>query len=286
MIWTSEGPLGEAVFGQDELATLARDGVLIKRTLFDSEEIGLLEAACANDQTMARNTILMKDTENRKFVQTVWNHPGDDLYGMFARCERMVGGIEQLLGGEVYHYHSKVTWKHPGDGAIAWHQDYGYWYENGCLFPDLASCLIAIHKADRANACLEVLKGSHRMGRLDHVQVAGQSTVDPARMAEALKVLDVLYCELEPGDAVFAHCNTIHRSAANQSDRSRQAMICCYNAAANNPYKESHHPRYTPLETVPDSAIKAAGHRLSRPDKVFLASERVEDPHATFESPG
>jgi ectoine hydroxylase len=36
-------------------------------------------------------------------------------------------------------------------------------------------------------------------------------------------------------------------------------MICCYNAARNNPYKESHHPRYTPLHKVPDSAILEAG---------------------------
>ena len=278
--------MGKPAFHEDELAVLAQDGVLIKRAFFDSDEIGLLKAACEKDEAMARHTILMTDSEDRKFVQTVWNHPGDDLYGMFARCERMVGAMEKFLGGEVYHYHSKLTWKHPGDGAIAWHQDYGYWYENGCLFPDLASCSIAIDKADRANACLEVLKGSHRMGRLDHVQVAGQSTVDPARMVEALKVLEVVYCEMDPGDAVFIHCNTIHRSAANQSDRSRHVLICCYNAAANNPYKEHHHPRYTPLAAVPDSAIKEAGRRLSQPDKVFLDPARVEDPHATFESRG
>jgi hypothetical protein len=36
-------------------------------------------------------------------------------------------------------------------------------------------------------------------------------------------------------------------------------MICCYNAARNDPYKDSHHPRYTPLVKVPDSAIRAVG---------------------------
>ena len=36
-------------------------------------------------------------------------------------------------------------------------------------------------------------------------------------------------------------------------------MICCYNAATNNPYKESHHPRYTPLSVVPDSRIREVG---------------------------
>jgi hypothetical protein len=36
-------------------------------------------------------------------------------------------------------------------------------------------------------------------------------------------------------------------------------MICCYNAARNNPYKEAHHPRYTPLHKIPDAAIRDAG---------------------------
>lgn len=38
--------------------------------------------------------------------------------------------------GEVYHYHSKLTAKDPFEGgAWEWHQDYGYWYNNGCLSP-------------------------------------------------------------------------------------------------------------------------------------------------------
>ncbi len=38
-------------------------------------------------------------------------------------------------------------------------------------------------------------------------------------------------------------------------------MICCYNAARNNPYKESVHPRYTPLVKVPDNEIKTAAKK-------------------------
>jgi hypothetical protein len=38
-------------------------------------------------------------------------------------------------------------------------------------------------------------------------------------------------------------------------------MICCYNAARNDPYKDSHHPRYTPLNVVPDAAIKQVGEK-------------------------
>ena len=36
-------------------------------------------------------------------------------------------------------------------------------------------------------------------------------------------------------------------------------MICCYNAKSNDPYKESHHPRYTKLLKVDDNQILAIG---------------------------
>jgi hypothetical protein len=51
----------------------------------------------------------------------------------------------------------------------------------------------------------------------------------------------------------------LHRSDQNRSDNPRWSMICCYNAARNDPYKESHHPRYTPLTKVSDDAIRKAG---------------------------
>jgi hypothetical protein len=64
---------------------------------------------------------------------------------------------------------------------------------------------------------------------------------------------------MDPGDALFFHANLLHRSDQNHSEHPRWSMICCYNARSNDPYKEAHHPRYTPLSKVPDSAIRGAG---------------------------
>ena len=203
-----------------------------------------------------------------------WNHPGDSVYGLAARCERMVDTMEDLLGGEVYHYHSKLTAKEPLEGgAWEWHQDYGYWYNNGCLFPLMASTMIALDRSDKSNGCLQVLRSSHLMGRLDHALLEGQQVgADLRRVEEAKKRLETVYCEMDPGDALFFHCNTLHRSDQNRSASRRWTMICCYNAARNNPYREHHHPGYTPLKKVPDGALKAAGLKFATADddKVFL----------------
>jgi ectoine hydroxylase-related dioxygenase (phytanoyl-CoA dioxygenase family) len=191
---------------------------------------------------------------------------------MFARCETIVNSAERLLEGEVYHYHSKMIMKDAKvGGAWAWHQDYGYWYQNGVLFPLLTSASIAVDPATRENGCLQVLKGSHQLGRIDHVLTGDQAGADLERVAEAQKRLETVYVEMAPGDVLFFHANLLHRSDQNKSDKPRWSMICCYNAARNDPYKEAHHPRYTPLSKVPDSAIREAGLRRFNDSKSDVA---------------
>ena len=146
-------------------------------------------------------------------------------------------------------------------GAWAWHQDYGYWYDNGCLFPYLASCMIAVDRATKENGCLQVLRGSHHMGRVNHVKIGDQTGADPERVAVAIERLELVHCELEPGSAIFFHCNLLHRSDQNKSDDPRWAFISCYNTKGNDPYKESRHPRYSPLAKWPDSMILEIGRR-------------------------
>ncbi|MGL4462983.1 MAG: phytanoyl-CoA dioxygenase family protein, partial [Planctomycetia bacterium] len=136
------------------------------------------------------------------------------------------------------------------------HQDYGYWYKNGCLYPYMASAMMAIDRNTKENGCLQVLAGSHHLGRVDHVKVGDQTGADPERVDQAAKSCPLVYCEMEPGTVLFFHCNLLHRSDQNKSDRPRWTYIMCYNAARNDPYKEHHHPNYHPLIRVPDTAIK------------------------------
>ena len=186
---------------------------------------------------------------------------GDSVYGLASRAEKMVDTMEHLLGGEVYHYHSKLTAKEPFEGgAWEWHQDYGYWYNNGCLFPYMASAMIALDPCTQDNGCLQVLRASHLMGRIDHGLLDGdQVGADLVRVNKALEQLELVYCIMAPGDALFFHCNTLHRSDQNRSPNRRWTILNCYNAARNNPYKTHHHASYKKIDKVPDTAILAAG---------------------------
>ena len=243
-----------------QTAEFHADGYALARALFDADEIDLLARAAKEDNELDKRSFGRADGEGGVVRLSLWNHPGDGIYGTFARSERVVRSCEKLLGGEVYHYHSKMILKDPKvGGAWAWHQDYGYWYQNGVLFPLVASVFIAVDPARKANGCLQVIRGSHHAGRVNHVLTGDQAGADRERVDELLKRLELVYVEMDPGDALFFHGNLLHRSDRNTSDDSRWSMICCYNAARNDPYKDSHHPRYTKLDVLPDAAIKQVG---------------------------
>ena len=244
----------------DQVTAYHADGYVLVPQMFSSEEIDLIGRAAREDRELDAQSQGRDDGEGGNVRLSLWNHPGNTIYGMVARSRRIVDSMEKILEGEVYHYHSKMILKDAKvGGAWTWHQDYGYWYQNGILFPLMSSVMIAVDQATKENGCLQVLKGSHHMNRIDHELRGEQAGANLERVQEAEKVLEKVYCEMKPGDALFFHCNILHRSDQNQSDNARWSLICCYNAARNNPYKESHHPRYTPLEKVDDSAILAAG---------------------------
>lgn len=257
------------------------DGFIIIPALFSIEEITHLSKKARSDRKMDKASSSMDDGKGNAVRLSLWNHPGDGIYGMFARCKKLVDRVEELLGGEVYHYHSKMVLKDAKvGGAWAWHQDYGYWYQNGLLFPDLLSVMIAVDKATKENGCLQVIKGSHKMGRVNHILSGDQAGADMERVDEILKIREKIYCQMEPGDALFFHSNLLHSSDQNNSENPRWSMICCYNKASNNPYKESHHPSYTKLNKVNDSRILEVGKIASEESEVEFADLTKDDKSA------
>lgn len=260
------------VLSDSAVAEYRQRGFYLAKGLFDPDEIDLLRRAAKEDHELDKRSFGRADGEGGTVRLSLWNHPGDGIYGMFARCERMVRSCEKILGGEVYHYHSKMIMKDARvGGAWTWHQDYGYWYQNGVLMPLLTSVFIAVDPSTKTNGCLQVIEGSHQCGRIDHILTGDQAGADRERVEELLKRLPLVYVEMEPGDAVFFDCNLLHRSDQNRSDQPRWSMICCYNAARNDPYKESHHPRYTPLKVVPDRAIREVGIKRFADDSSDVA---------------
>jgi len=256
------------------------EGFILLRSLWNGAEVEKLLRFFETSPAIERNSYRRGDGQELMTRVCLWNKAGDDIGDMVSRSRRVVDTMQELLGGqEIYHYHSKLMMKSAEiGGRHVWHQDYGYWYENGCLTPDMGSVFIALDPCTKENGCLRVLSGSHKMGRLDHVSIgnrneqgdAPQRGADPERVKWAERQYECVHCELQPGDAIFFHSNLLHTSDQNRSKTRRWSMIIAYNRADNNPLFEHHHPRYHRLQIVEDEELMRCDTKESTTEKWYF----------------
>jgi hypothetical protein len=244
-----------------QLAFYEREGYLLVPGYWSRELIGFLYELARTDEAVSKHALDLNDQSGRKTRLTLWFTPGNDPFGYLTRTESLVQHTHQLLGGssELCHFHSKLMQKEPQvGGAWEWHQDYGYWYKNQFMFPDqMISVMTALTQATEENGCLQIIPGSHKMGRVNHGFSGEQVGADAVMVENALKTMTVMPCVLEPGDVLFFHPNLLHCSAPNLSDAARWSIISCYNLASNPAYQESSTSWKLPLQTVPDEAVTA-----------------------------
>lgn len=259
-----------------QIAAYQQDGYLLIKQFCSKPEIAKLYNTALEDDAMRKNALDLNDQSGKKTKLSLWFTPGNDVFGYLTRSKKMVNGVATLLDSEapVCHFHSKLMQKEPRvGGAWEWHQDYGYWYKNQFMFPDqLISVMVALTPANQENGCLQVIKGSHKMGRVNHGFAGEQVGADMVMVNNALQTMELIYCELEAGDALFFHPNLLHRSEANLSEHPRWSIISCYCSQSNLAYNESSQSWKVPVNTVPDEAL-LQWEAASLSDADFLKKE-------------
>ena len=268
----------------EQVRRYRKDGYLIVPGLFGPQELEPLQQAYEEDPTVNGSMYGMADYAGELHPICIWTECGEDVIGMIPRIARMVDTAEALLGEECYHWHSKITVKPPHCLAkINWHQDFGSWYDDGVMFPHMLTVAVAVQPATRENGCMQLVPGSHRLGRIDHRPRKGEPDTFPARVAKAKELMGLVHCELDVGDAVFFDCNVLHGSGSNKSDTSRLMIFSSYNAVSNPPIPggqganeegafmdiaESER-EYSPMDKVPDDCLSARRYKSVFHDTPF-----------------
>ena len=246
-------------FTQEQINSYHKDGYIIIKNFCSNQEVDKMYGIAIQDDAMAKNALDLNDQTGKKTKLSLWFTPGNDIFGYLTRSERIINRVAQLLDSSapVCHFHSKLMQKEPKvGGAWEWHQDYGYWYKNQFMFPDqLISVMVALTPANKQNGCIQVIKGSHKLGRVNHGFAGEQVGADMTMVDNALKTMDLEYVEIEAGDALFFHSNLLHRSEANLSDKPRWSIISCYSSQSNLAYNETSTSWKEAIQVVPDEAI-------------------------------
>lgn len=165
-----------------------------------------------------------------KTVRNLWRmERHDPFFDRLARAPEVLELVRSLVHGEpllmaveTFHKPARI-----GSGVPP-HQDNAYFCQAP---PDVLTIWIALGAVTEANGPVFYLMGSHRGGTRAHRPsgVAGNSMglVNMPAHEDA----DVFRGTLEPGDALIHHCETIHWSARNQTDRPRCGLLMVFRGA-------------------------------------------------------
>ena len=140
---------------------------------------------------------------------------------------RVVAVVSDLLGPSVIAWGSHFFCKMPGDGkTVSWHQDASYWP----LTPSKAVTVwLAIDDADRGNACMRYIPGTHVLGHLTYqLSETDEANVLNQTVPDIEKYGDPVYVELKAGEASVHSDLLLHGSEANTSTRRRCGLTLRY----------------------------------------------------------
>jgi hypothetical protein len=160
----------------------------------------------------------------------------NDFHGHSAAWMRailnpeLVGRVSELMGADTLEFHhTTLHAKPPSQGApFPMHQDMPFYsHENGLLYLDV---LVHVDDADEETGCIKFLKGSHKMGALDHI--IGPDTA-PHLPTDKFRLEDAVPVPAKAGDVVVFYLWTIHGSAMNKSNRWRRIVRVGYRHPSN-----------------------------------------------------
>lgn len=197
----------------EQIASFNRDGYLMPFRIFSEAEI--TDIRMYFDRLLAKYLAEGKDSYSISSAHLRHGRVWDILTN-----PRIVAIVSDLLGPSVVAWGSHFFCKMPGDGkTVSWHQDASYWP----LTPSKAVTVwLAIDDADRGNACMKYLPGTHVLGHLTYkLSESDPSNVLNQTVPDAEKYGEPVYVELKAGEASIHSDLLLHGSETNTSPRRR-----------------------------------------------------------------
>jgi len=248
-------------------------GYTIVRKFIAPEVARKLKEISIRNSAFSEHAHEVLDSDGRTSKLTLWYSPGDDVFSRLSCSDKMHNMMSDFLGGDVSFFHAKLMNKEPKvGGKWEWHQDYGYWYNDGFMRADMGSCFVALDPSTTENGSLSVIPGSHSYGRLDHDVVGQQVGADRDRVNIIKTRHGTVLCTMEPGDALFFHANTLHSSAPNMSDYSRLILITCFFRCDNESIQSDLRYRNKNTTLIPNESILDGSQNLGD-DMDFSSAE-------------
>ena len=227
---------GRLVLSQNDIDFFATNGYLPLGKILEDEEIELLREEYDHEFELGRagkrdfRNIAIEDTDD---LETK-NRAKKQMLQIMQMCERniqfrkllfndrILDVVEDLIGPNIQLFHDQALFKPPRHGAqVTWHQDNGYWK---CAPASLVSCWITLDDVDADNGAMQFKPGSH-------LKPVGHGKVEDSALLESevdTDADDIKVVPLPAGGAAIHHCQTLHHTEPNTTDRQRRAFAMHY----------------------------------------------------------
>ncbi len=224
---TTENP--NRSLSQDQIDTFRRDGFVVIGKLLDDTVLEELRSEYDRLFAEARGDARYRNlSAEGGAAQRHDEGAAEEMLQIMQCCERSLAFrrllyhdnildiAEDLIGSRIQLFHDQALFKpaHHG-GPIHWHQDNGYW---NCLPANLVSCWLTLDDVDVTNGAMHVIPGSH-LAAQGHER--GDVLLDAS---DALGDVEAVVVDLPAGGVMFHHCQTLHSTPPNRTDRQRRAF--------------------------------------------------------------
>lgn len=203
---------------QAQLSSFEQDGCLAPIPVLSGIEIAVFRRALEEQEACMGGYLKRIDNVHLFFR---WAY---DL----ALQPAVLDVLEDLLGPDLFVHSTRVFYKHAHDPSyVSWHQDGIYSSLNSKPAP---SAWIALSDSTVENGCLRVVPGSHRNGKMPHVETYAADNLLNHGEEIQVEVDDssVRDMVLKPGEMSLHHVNLIHGSNPNESDMARIGFAVSY----------------------------------------------------------
>lgn len=274
--WGPEAPISAA-----QLEQFDRDGYLVLESLFDADEIALLQAETArllaDPGALAADTVVTEPGGDE--VRSIFEiHAQSRMMQRLAADERLAGVARFLLGDDVYLHQSRLNYKPGFQGReFFWHSDFETWHvEDGMPRMRALSMSILLAENTANNGPLMIIPGSHRtfvtcVGETpdDHYKMSLKKqeygVPDEASLATLAHEHGIVAPTGGPGTVVLFDCNMMHGSNGNITPFPRANAFLVYNAVSNRLQKPFgvDTPRPTFIATRNPQRLRPSAGRLT-----------------------
>jgi ectoine hydroxylase-related dioxygenase (phytanoyl-CoA dioxygenase family) len=225
---------GHKILTQEQIDSFALNGFLRVGKILEDDEIELLRSEYDREFALARagqssfrnlsidatDDLEQKNQAKQQMLQIMQMCERNIHFRRLLYNERILDVIEDLIGPNIQLFHDQALYKPAFHGGpVHWHQDNAYWR---CTPATLVSAWLTLDDVDATNGAMQFMPGTHLYPVGHDRSHVSNSLLDSggAIKDESQKVV----VDLPAGGIAIHHCQTLHYTEPNTTDRQRRAF--------------------------------------------------------------